>query len=87
MTYQCLRNGNIHAVHGHVIAIVGSPAKSQLRHVTGSDHHAAHLVGDIHQDLGTLSGLSVFVGHIMDRNVVADILKMTGHRRLDIDLL
>ena len=73
MAHQCLRYGGVDAVHGHVISVIGGPAQSQLGHIAGSDHHATGLVGDIHQYLGPLPGLAVFVGHIMIFLAVTDI--------------
>ena len=57
MANQRLGDGSVYPVHGHVIPIVRGPAQRQLGHVPGSDHHAAALVGGIHQNLGPLPGL------------------------------
>ena len=48
ISYQRLRNGAVYPIHGHVVTIVSSPSKCQLRHVSGSDHHTPCLVGYIH---------------------------------------
>ena len=86
MAHQCLGYSRIYAVHGHVVAVVGRPAQRQFRHVSGSDDHTARAVGNIHQDLGTLSGLSVLISHVMIVYVLPDIPEMHSHRLSDIHL-
>ena len=85
MTDQGLRDAGIHAIHAHVVAIIGSPAQSQLRKVAGAYHHTAHLVGKIHQNLCTLACLRILIGYIMHAGIMTDILKMLGHRLGDAD--
>ena len=45
VTYQVADQGlghrPVHAVHGHVVTVVGGPTQCQLREVAGADHHAA----------------------------------------------
>ena len=86
MTDKSLGHGGVDAVHGHVIAVIGGPAQSQFGHVAGADDHAAALVGNVHEHLGTLSGLTVFVGHIMAGRILLDIPKMQRHCLFDIHL-
>ena len=43
------------------------------------------LVGDVHQDLGALSCLGIFIGHIGHAFIMADITKMLPYRRRDGD--
>ena len=76
MAHQRLWHRYIDTIHGHVISIVGSPAQCQLGHITGTDDHAGGLIGNIHEDLGTLSCLRVFIGHIMYAAVMPDIPEM-----------
>ena len=40
MANQRLRHAGVHAVHGHVVSVVGRPSQRQLRHVAGTDDHA-----------------------------------------------
>ncbi len=87
MAHQRLWHAGIDAVHRHVVAVVGGPSQSQFRHIPGPDDQAARAVGDIHQDLGALSGLSVFIGHIMILCLLSDIPEMHRHRFFDIHFL
>ena len=62
-----------------MVTVVGAPAECQLRKVSGTDHKAVLLVGDIHQDLGPFAGLGVLVGGIHHFRIVADVLEMLLH--------
>ena len=84
MAHQCLRDRCVDRIHGHMIAIVGCPSKRQFRQITRSDNHTAGLVCDIHNDLGTLSRLTVFVCHIMVFHIMSDIPEMDCYRFADI---
>ena len=84
---QRLGHGAVDGVHGHVVAVVGGPAQRQLRQIARADHQTAALVRQIHQHLGALPGLGVFVGHVGDRGVVADVGEVLFDRRGDVDLL
>ena len=84
MAYQCLRYGSINSVHGHVVSIIGGPAKCQLRKVTGTDYHSSGLIGNIHNHLGTLSGLTVFIRHIVLISIMSDITEMNRHGLFDV---
>lgn len=75
MTDQGLRDAGIHTIHAHVVAIIGSPAQSQLRKVAGAYHHTTHLVGKVHQNLRTLACLRILIGYIMHAGIMTDILK------------
>ena len=70
-----------------MIAVVGRPAQRQLRHVSGSDDHAAALVGNVHEHLRPLSCLAVLIGHRMIRRIMTDVREMLVYRRPDIDFL
>ncbi len=83
---QSLWNRTVDPVHGHVVPIVRSPPKGQLRHIPRADDQAPHLVSHIHENLGPLPGLAVFISHIMVVRVMADIPKMCRHRLLNVDL-
>ena len=37
MSHQSLGNGSVHAVHGHVVAIVGGPSKCKLGKISGTN--------------------------------------------------
>ena len=86
MPHQRLWNPCIHAVHGHMIAIIGGPAQCQLRHISRPDDQSSLLIGNIHQHLSPLSGLTILVGHIMAGDILSDIPKMNLHRFFDIYL-
>ena len=68
-----------------MVAVVGRPAQHQLGKVTGAHHDAVLLVSDVHQDLGALSCLGIFIGHIGHAFIMADITKMLPYRRRDGD--
>ena len=80
-----LRNVRVHAVHGHMVAVVGGPAERNLGKVTRTDNEAARLVGDIHDDLRAFARLRVFKGNVVVIFIVSDILEVNGDRSLDID--
>ena len=82
-----LGNGSVHAVHAHVVAVVGTPAESQLAQVPGTHHNAADDAGIVHENLRPFSGLRVFVGAVVDAGVVANVGKVEVHRVFDIDFL
>ena len=86
MANQGLWHRTVHGIHGHVIAVVGSPPQGQFRHVTGTDHQTAYLVCHIHQDLGAFPRLAVFIGDILHIAVMPDIPKMEIYCLFDIDL-
>ena len=84
--HQGFRNRGIDTVHGHVVPVIGGPSQSQLRQIPCANHHAVCLIGQIHKNLGPLSGLGVFIGGIPDCLFMAYILKMPHHRSVDINL-
>ena len=69
-----------------MIAIVSSPAKRQLGQIAGADDQTACLVGDVHQDLGSFSGLGIFIRNILDGRIVADIGEVTENSLTDRNL-
>ena len=83
MTYQRLRYRRIDAVHRHVVPVIGRPSKRQLGHIAGADHQTSVFIGNIHQHLGTLPGLGIFIGHAVVLGIMADILKMPAYRCRD----
>lgn len=82
---QCFRDTSVHAVHRHVVAVVGRPAECQFGEIAGSDNEAVLLVGDIHQQLGPFACLAVFVGHVVDGRIVVDVSEMLQAGFLDRD--
>ena len=85
--HKRLGNACIHAIHRHVVAVVGSPAESQLREVAGAEYDAAALVGVVHKNLCALPGLRVLVGDIVIVDVVVDVGKVLLHGIDDRDFL
>ena len=67
-----------------MVSIIGGPAKCQLRKVTGTDYHTSCLISNIHNYLGTLSGLTVFISHIMLIGIMSDITEMNCHCLFDV---
>ena len=87
VAYQRFGNADIDRVHRHMIAVVGAPPQGRFAQIARSDDDTAPFVGQIHQDLGALPGLGVFIDDVMLFGVVADILKVDLTRLRDIDLL
>src|SRR5699024_6027586 len=73
MSHQRLGYGTVDRIHGHMVSIVSGPAESQFRKVAGSDYNTSGLIGDIHKDLRSFSGLSVLIRHVMNLRIVTDI--------------
>ena len=86
MTYQCFRDRSIHTIHGHVITIVGCPPQSQLGKISRSHKNSTFLVCRIHQDLGTLTCLTVLISHIVDVRIMSDIPEVYIYRLFNIHL-
>lgn len=84
MSYQCLRHARIDAIHGHVVSVIGSPAKCELRHVSRTDDQGILLVRNIHKHLCAFSRLPVLIGNIMTFHVLSDVREMSGHCLTDI---
>ena len=84
---QRLGDRCVHPVHGHMVSVVGGPAQGQLRHIAGADDHSSVFIGQIHQDLGPLPGLGIFIGHVMVVHTVAQIPEVDCHSLFDADLL
>ena len=76
----------VHAVHAHVVAVVGGPAQGQLGKVAGAHHQAAGAVGSVHQLQGAHAGLAVLVGHVQHALVLADVPEVAVHRGGNVDL-
>ena len=81
--YQRLGDACIHAVHRHVVAVIGSPAQRQFRQVAGADNQRIQLVSQVHQYLCAFASLRVLVGGIVDVSVVTDVLEVLGHSLCD----
>ncbi len=79
VAHQGLGDGGVDAVHAHVVAVVGGPAKCQLGEVSRADDHATLLVGDVHENLRALAGLAVLVRDVTHGLVVADVRKVLAH--------
>ena len=86
MSYKRFGNRGIYTIHGHMVSIIGCPSKSKLGKVTGSHKKCSLLVCHIHKNLSTLSGLTVFIGYIMNGIIVTDITEMDIYRLFNIDL-
>ena len=86
VTDERLGHTSIDTIHRHVITIIGGPSQGEFREVARSDDNRILLVGNVHQDLRTLTCLRVLIGDIMNFRVLADILEMLGDSLSDIDL-
>src|SRR5699024_1875411 len=69
-----------------MVSIVSGPAESQFRKVAGSDYNTSGLIGDIHKDLRSFSGLSDLIRNVTNLRIVTDIPEMQVHRLPDIHL-
>ena len=86
MADQGFGHSGVNTVHGHVISVIGGPAKSQFRHIACSNYQASGLIRQIHQHLRSLSCLGIFISHIMNFRIVSDIPEMSRDRFPDIHL-
>jgi len=59
-----------------MIAIVRRPSERKFRHIAGSNDKPSGLVRNVHQYLGPLSRLPIFIGHVLYFRIVSNILKM-----------
>ena len=82
-TNHRLGQADIDVVVGKVVPAKGTPAQRILGHISGADHQSAAAVCHIHQNLGALTCLCIFIGDIPHRRVVSDVLKMLQDRCLD----
>ena len=85
IAHQGLGHGGVDAIHGHVVAVIGGPAQGQLGEIAGAHHHAVRLIGHVHQHLGALAGLAVFIGHVPHGFIMADVPEMLAHSFSDVD--
>ena len=67
-----------------MVAVVGRPAERQLGQVARTDHHAAVLVGEVHQHQRAHARLTVFKGNGKIVLRLTDVHEMLIDRRLDI---
>ena len=81
--HQRFRHARIHAVHAHMVRIIGAPAKRQLAQISRADDKAADPSRIIHQDLRSLPRLRVFKGQIKAVARLTDIGKMLLHGSRD----
>ena len=86
MTHKRLGHARVDGVHAHVVAVIGGPAERQLRQIARADDKTASLVGQIHQNLRTLAGLAVLVGHVLHGRIVLNVLEVLLHGRVDRNL-
>ena len=83
--HQGLGHAGVDVVAGHVVGVVGTPAKGQLGQVAGAHQNAAHLVGGVEQQLRPLAGLGVLEDQVVVGRM-AQVLQMLGHGRRDGNL-
>ena len=43
-----------------MVSVVGAPTKGQFGQIAGADNKPSDLIGQIHQNLRTLTGLGIF---------------------------
>ena len=87
MAHQSLGNGAVDPVHAHMVPVVGGPAQGQLGQIPGAHHQTAGLVGNVHEHLGALPGLTIFKGDVVVFHRLADVPKMTLDRLADVNAL
>lgn len=76
---QRLGNGTVHAIHAHVVTVVGGPTQGQLGQIARAHDQSTDLIAQVHKDLRTFARLTVLVGYIVHVDVVTDILKVLGN--------
>ena len=86
MAYERLGHARVDGIHAHMVTVVGGPAERQLGQVARADDKTTGLVGEVHENLRALARLAVLIGHVLDRRVVLDVLKMLLHSRVNRDL-
>ena len=86
MAHKRLGHARVDGIHAHVVAVIGSPTECQLRQVARADDKTASLIGQIHQNLRTLAGLAVLVGHVLHGRIVLNVLEVLLHSRVDRNL-
>ena len=74
--YQRLGDSGVHAVHAHVVAVVGAPAEGGFAQVARADDYAADLARKIHEHLRALTSLRILIGQVKLLGVVAYIGEM-----------
>ena len=73
-----LGDTGVDAVHGHLVAVVSTPAECEFAQVTRTDHDSVQFIGEVHQDERTHAGLRVLIGRIVDIHVMTDIVQVLG---------
>ena len=66
-----------------MIAVVSRPAQRELREIACPDYHSARAVRKIHQNLGPLPRLCVFISYIMHCRILPDVPEMDADRLPD----
>ena len=59
-----------------MVTVVCSPPEGQFRQVAGAYDEGILLISEVHKNLRTLTSLTVFICHIMDIDIVVDILEV-----------
>ena len=65
-----------------MVTVIGAPTKRSLGKITGSNQNAPLHVSDIHQYLGALPGLYIFIDSVFILGIVPDIAEMQKHSLL-----
>ena len=86
VSYKCLWYRSIYSIHRHMISIISSPAKCELRKVACSDYDTANLVCVVHKNLCSLTSLSILICNIMYIHALSDILEMNCNSISDRNL-
>ena len=86
MAHQRFGHARVHAVHAHVVAVVGGPAQRQFGKVAGAHHEAAGAVGGVHQLQCPDAGLTVLERHVQHAFILPDVGKMAVDGVGDVDL-
>ena len=87
VAHECFRYICIHAVHAHVVAVVGGPAEGQLAQIAGADDEPARAVGEVHELERAHARLTVFIRHVKHGLVLPNVGKVAVDGARDRDLL
>ena len=85
MLHECFRHTRVYAVHRHVVAVISGPSEGEFREVACAEHHAANLVGIVHENLSAFAGLAILVCNIVDADVVVNVGEMLLYGVADRD--
>ena len=86
VAHERLGDARVHAVHAHMVAVVGRPAERKLAEVARADHKTARAVCDVHQFQRPDAGLRVFICDVQHILALTDVGEVAADGVGDGDL-